>query len=85
MHCECINFNDLNGTISRLVLYCSPLPSFWTSCVSSFMIRSDIVIKASGEMSSEAGDFTPFSTVVAQGVSPTVKKLVWLPSMDAEW
>ncbi|KAJ8586837.1 hypothetical protein M405DRAFT_883047 [Rhizopogon salebrosus TDB-379] len=39
---------------------------------------------ASGEMSSEAGDFTPFSTVVAQGVSPTVKKLEWLPSMDAE-
>jgi hypothetical protein len=49
-----------------------------------FMTRSDIAIRASGEMSLEAGGLAPFSTVVAQRVSPTVKDLEPLSSADAE-
>ncbi|OAX31791.1 putative aminoadipate reductase [Rhizopogon vinicolor AM-OR11-026] len=49
-----------------------------------FMTRSDIAIRASGEMSLEAGGFTPFSTVVAQRVSPTVKDLEPLSSANAK-
>jgi len=48
-----------------------------------FMTRSDIAIRASGEMSLEAGGLTPFSTTVAQRVSPTVKELEPLSSVDA--
>lgn len=51
-----------------------------------FMIRSDITIRASGEMPSEAGDSTPFATDVAQQVSPTVEELKPLSSADAvQW
>lgn len=50
------------------------------------MTRSNITIRASGEMPSEAGDFTPFATDVAQHVSPTVKELEPLSSADAvQW
>ncbi|OAX35330.1 acetyl-CoA synthetase-like protein [Rhizopogon vinicolor AM-OR11-026] len=48
-----------------------------------FISRSDIAIRASGEMSLEAGGFTPFSTIVAQRVSPTVKELEPLSAADA--
>ena len=48
-----------------------------------FITRSDIAIRASGEMLLEAGGFTPFSTAVAQRVSPTVKELRPLSSADA--
>jgi len=47
------------------------------------MTRSDITIRASCEMPSEAGGFTPFATDVVQCVSPTVKELEPLPSADA--
>ncbi|KAG1744621.1 putative aminoadipate reductase [Suillus paluster] len=48
--------------------------------------RSDIAIRASGEMRSEAGSFPPFATEVAQRVSPTVKELEPLSSADAvQW
>ncbi|KAG2105447.1 uncharacterized protein F5147DRAFT_702392 [Suillus discolor] len=47
------------------------------------MTRSDITIRASCEMPSEAGGFTPLATDVAQRVSPTVKELEPLPSADA--
>lgn len=48
--------------------------------------RSDIAIRASGELRAEAGDFTPFATDVAQRVSPTVKELEPLSSADAvQW
>jgi hypothetical protein len=47
------------------------------------MTRSDITIRAPGKMPSEAGDFTPFATDVAQHVSPTVKELEPLSSADA--
>jgi hypothetical protein len=51
-----------------------------------FITQSDIVIRASGEISSEAGGFTPFSTVVAQRISPTMKELDPLSSADAaQW
>jgi len=40
-----------------------------------FITSSDIAIRASGEISLEAGSSTPFSTVVAQRVSSTVKDL----------
>ncbi|KAG2119415.1 putative aminoadipate reductase [Suillus clintonianus] len=47
--------------------------------------RSDITIRASGEMS-DVGGFTPFATDVAQRVSPTVKELEPLSSADAvQW
>lgn len=50
------------------------------------MIRSDIMIKASGEMPSEAAGFTPFVADVAQCVSPMVKELDPLLSADAvQW
>jgi len=51
-----------------------------------FITRSDIAIRASGELSSEAGGFTSFATGVAQRVSPTVKELEPLSSADAaQW
>ncbi|OAX30945.1 hypothetical protein K503DRAFT_870821 [Rhizopogon vinicolor AM-OR11-026] len=49
-----------------------------------FITRSDIAMRASWEMTLEAGSFTPFSTAVAQRVSPTVKDLEPLSSADAE-
>ncbi|KAG2140138.1 putative aminoadipate reductase [Suillus clintonianus] len=51
-----------------------------------FMAQSDIVIRASGEMRSEAGGFTPFSTAIAERVSPTMQELEPLSSADAaQW
>jgi len=48
--------------------------------------RSDIDIRASGELSSEAVGFRSFSTEVAQRVSPTLKELEPLSSVDAaQW
>jgi hypothetical protein len=50
------------------------------------MTRSNITIRAFGEMPSEADDFTPFATDVAQHVSPTVKELEPQSSADAvQW
>jgi len=51
-----------------------------------FIARSDITMRASGKMSSEAGGFTPFATEVAQRVSPTMKELEPLSPADAsQW
>jgi len=51
-----------------------------------FITGSDITIRASGEMRSEACGFTSFATDVAQRVSPTVKELEPLSSGDAaQW
>ncbi|KAG1799974.1 putative aminoadipate reductase, partial [Suillus variegatus] len=50
------------------------------------MARSDIAIRASGEMNSEAGGMTSFTTAVAERVSPTMRELKSLPSADAaQW
>ncbi|KAG1853286.1 acetyl-CoA synthetase-like protein [Suillus tomentosus] len=50
------------------------------------MARSDIAIRASGEMGSEAGGMTLFATAVAERVSPTMKELKSLSSADAaQW
>ncbi|KAG1762918.1 hypothetical protein EV702DRAFT_1248408 [Suillus placidus] len=50
------------------------------------MARSDIAIRASGEMGSEAGGVTSFATAVAEHVSPTMKELKSLSSADAtQW
>ncbi|KAG1779119.1 putative aminoadipate reductase [Suillus placidus] len=50
------------------------------------MARSDIAIRASGEMGSEAGGVTSFATAVAERVSPTMKELKSLSSADAaQW
>ncbi|KAG2369145.1 hypothetical protein BDR07DRAFT_1477458 [Suillus spraguei] len=50
------------------------------------MARSDIAIRASGEMDSEAGGVTSFATAVAERVSPTMKNLKSLSSADAaQW
>ncbi|KAG2145446.1 uncharacterized protein EDB93DRAFT_1251316 [Suillus bovinus] len=46
------------------------------------VIPSDITIRASSKIPSEAGGFTPFATDVAQHVSPTVKELAPLLSAD---
>jgi hypothetical protein len=46
--------------------------------------RADVVIRASGEMLSEAGGFMPLSSLVAQRVSPTVKELEPLSWADAK-
>jgi len=46
--------------------------------------RSDVALRASGEILSEASNLLPLcSTVVAQRVSPTVKELKPLSSADA--
>jgi hypothetical protein len=51
-----------------------------------FITRSDTALRASGDLSSEAGGFTPFATGVAQRVSPTVNELEPLSSADAvQW
>jgi thioester reductase-like protein len=51
-----------------------------------FMARSDIAIRASGEMGSEAGGVASFATAVAERVSPTMKELRSLSSADAaQW
>ncbi|KAG0703313.1 putative aminoadipate reductase [Suillus ampliporus] len=51
-----------------------------------FITRSDIAIRASGEMRSEAGGFTPFATSVAERVSPTMNELEPLSPADAaQW
>ncbi|KAG2117013.1 putative aminoadipate reductase [Suillus discolor] len=50
------------------------------------MARSDIAIRASGEMGSEVGGMTLFTTAVAERVSPTMKELKSLSSADAaQW
>ncbi|KAG1821117.1 acetyl-CoA synthetase-like protein [Suillus subaureus] len=50
------------------------------------MARSDIAIRASGEMDSEAGGVASFATAVAERVSPTMKELKSLSSADAaQW
>ncbi|KAG2095134.1 putative aminoadipate reductase [Suillus discolor] len=50
------------------------------------MTQSDIAIRASGEMGSEAGGMTLFTTAVAECVSPTMKELKSLSSADAaQW
>ncbi|KAG2133342.1 putative aminoadipate reductase [Suillus clintonianus] len=48
-----------------------------------FISRSDIAIRASGEMRSDVGGFTSFATGVAQRVSLTVKELEPLSSVTA--
>ncbi|KAG1835812.1 putative aminoadipate reductase [Suillus subalutaceus] len=51
-----------------------------------FMARSDITIRVSGEMGSEAGGVASFATTVAERVSPTMKELESLSSADAaQW
>jgi hypothetical protein len=51
-----------------------------------FMARSDIAIRASGEMGSEAGGVASFATAVAERASPTMKELRSLSSADAaQW
>lgn len=55
-------------------------------CFMRSMTRSDITIRAPGEMPSEASDFSPFAMDVALHVSPTVKELEPLSSADAtQW
>ncbi|KAG2068654.1 putative aminoadipate reductase [Suillus decipiens] len=50
------------------------------------MARSDIAIRASGDMGSEAGGMASFATVVAERVSPMMKELKSLSSADAaQW
>ncbi|KAG1855628.1 putative aminoadipate reductase [Suillus subalutaceus] len=50
------------------------------------MARSDIAIRASGEMASEAGGMKSFATAVAERVSPTIRGLKPLSSADAaQW
>ncbi|KAG1790286.1 putative aminoadipate reductase [Suillus plorans] len=50
------------------------------------MTQSDIAIRASGKIGSEAGGMTLFTTVVAERVSPTMKELKSLSSADAaQW
>ncbi|KAG2030445.1 hypothetical protein BDR03DRAFT_974585 [Suillus americanus] len=50
------------------------------------MARSDVVIRASGEMASEAGGMNSFTTAVAERVSPTMKELKSLSLGDAaQW
>ncbi|KAG2047412.1 putative aminoadipate reductase [Suillus hirtellus] len=50
------------------------------------MTQSDIAIRASGEVGSEAGGMTLFATAVAERVSPTMKDLKLLSSADAaQW
>ncbi|KAG1870690.1 putative aminoadipate reductase [Suillus subalutaceus] len=50
------------------------------------MARSDIAIRASGEMASEAGGMKSFATAVAERVSPTMKELKPLSSGDvSQW
>jgi len=45
-----------------------------------------MTLRATGEMSSEAGGFTPFATNVAQRVSLTMKELEPLSPADAsQW
>lgn len=62
------------------------IPAIKLLCFMLSMTRSDITIRASGEMPSEASDFTPFATDVAQHDSPTVKELEPLSSADAvQW
>ncbi|OAX38467.1 putative aminoadipate reductase [Rhizopogon vinicolor AM-OR11-026] len=51
-----------------------------------FIARSDKATRASGEMSPDAGSFAPFATGVAQRVSPTMRELESLSSVDAvQW
>ena len=48
--------------------------------------RADVAARASREMSSEVGGFTPFATEVAQRVSPTMRDLEPLSAADAvQW
>jgi thioester reductase-like protein/acyl-CoA synthetase (AMP-forming)/AMP-acid ligase II len=47
------------------------------------MAQSDSVIRASGEMGTEAGGLTLFATAVAERASPTMKELKPLSSADA--
>ncbi|KAG2133521.1 uncharacterized protein EDB93DRAFT_1093287, partial [Suillus bovinus] len=50
------------------------------------MAQSDIAIRASGEMGTEAGGMTLFATSVAERASPTMKELKELSSADAaQW
>ncbi|KAG1870691.1 putative aminoadipate reductase [Suillus subalutaceus] len=50
------------------------------------MGRSDVVIRASGEMNTEAGGLTLFATAVAERASPTMRELKPLSSADAaQW
>ncbi|KAG2145394.1 male sterility protein-domain-containing protein [Suillus bovinus] len=51
-----------------------------------FMARSDIAIRASGEMSCEAAGMISLTTAVAERISPTMKELKSLSSADAaQW
>jgi hypothetical protein len=47
------------------------------------MARSDSAIRASGEMGTEAGGMNLFATAVAERVSPTMRELKSLSSVDA--
>ncbi|KAG2030448.1 hypothetical protein BDR03DRAFT_974588 [Suillus americanus] len=48
--------------------------------------RSDVAIRASGEMDTEAGGMNLFATAVAERASPTMKELKPLSSGDAaQW
>ncbi|KAG2366971.1 acetyl-CoA synthetase-like protein [Suillus spraguei] len=50
------------------------------------MTQSDLAIRASGDMGSEAGGMNSFATAVAQRASPTMKELKSLSSADAgQW
>ncbi|KAG1898169.1 uncharacterized protein F5891DRAFT_956098, partial [Suillus fuscotomentosus] len=50
------------------------------------MAQSDIAIRASREMGSEAGGMTLFATAIAECISPTMKELKSLSSADAaQW
>lgn len=51
-----------------------------------FRAKSDMAMRASGEMLSEASGFTAFATGVAQRVTPMLKELEPLSAADAaQW